>query len=53
MTKPRPNLFQLIIAALNVCAAAQYAWRGQWKLAALMVCYAVASTIIAFMREEA
>ncbi len=53
MTKPRPNLFQLIIAALNVCAAAQYGWRGQWKLCSLMLCYAVASVIIAFMREEA
>lgn len=51
IAKVKPNVFQLVIAVLNVCAAGQYAYRGQWKLCSLMVCYAVASGIIAFMKD--
>lgn len=47
----KPNLFQLVIAVLNVCAATQYGARGQWKLCALTACYAVASVIIAYMKD--
>lgn len=48
----RFNTFQLVIAFLNIGAAAQAAHRQQYKLCALFACYAVCSAILAFMTEK-
>lgn len=43
------NPFQAFIAILNIAASGYYFWYNNYKLGALVACYAVASAILAIM----
>ena len=45
------NWFQVALAVMNLGAAAKYALSGSPRLAAVMVCYAVACAVFSTMDE--
>ncbi len=45
------NWFQVVLALMNLGAAAKYATTGSPRLAGIMVCYAAACAVFATMEE--
>lgn len=45
------NKFSLVIGLLQICAAVEAIVTKNYKLAGLWICYAIASFIMAFMKN--